>query len=196
MASETELKYAPPALFSAQELFDCKYIAPFRGEIRSINMHTDYLDTPSRDARRLGITLRRRFENGESVIYAKCSKSASGALTVRGEWSEPSGDIENAAAILAAKGAPTEALSGLPLEIRATVAFVRQECLVTPYEGFSFMLSYDEGHFGKDTPFSEIELELVSGSAEELVVFGEKLAASYGLRAETRSKYARALKAN
>ena len=196
MANETELKYAPPAGFSAQAFFDGEDIAPFRGEIKHIDMHTDYLDTRTGAAKRLGVTLRRRFENGASVIYAKCSKSADGALSVRGEWSEISNDIQNAAALLAKKGAPTESLAGLALEICATVSFHRVECLVTPHSGFSFMLSYDEGHFGMDTPFCEVELELIRGSTDELVLFGERLAEKYSFSPEPRSKYARALAAS
>lgn len=193
MPSETELKYAPPSGFSADALFDDEYIAPYRSEIKSIDMHTDYLDTVGGDAKKQGITLRRRFENGESVIYAKCNRSLRGALTVRGEWSVESSDIENAAALLHAQGAPTEKLSGLPLLICATVSFRRLECLVTPYDGFSFLLSFDDGHFGSDTPFCEVELELCDGTEAELLSFGQKLSAKLDFKPELRSKYARAL---
>ena len=193
MASETELKYAPPAGFSAKELFGCEYIAPYAGEVKRITMSTEYFDTKDGLASKSGITLRRRYENGKSVIYAKTNKRALGALSVRGEWSVESDNIDNAARLLCEVGAPVEGLFDLPLVTVASVRFERQECLVTPYPGFSFMLSYDEGFFGENTPFSEIELELFKGSVSELALFGEKLASRLCLKPETSSKYARAL---
>ena len=56
------------------------------------------------------------------------------------------------------------------------------------------MLSFDEGTFGEDTPFSEIELELKSGDTDELLRFGRELSLKYGLVPETSSKHARAVK--
>lgn len=193
MARETELKYTPRANFTSNELFSDGAIAPYCAKLNKLEMHTDYLDTLDSAAKRLGITLRRRFENGESVIYAKCGKRAEGALSVRGEWSVKSDDIKNAARLLSRVGAPTSVLTGLPLITVASVRFIRQECLVTPYDGFSFMLSYDDGYFGENTHFCEVELELMQGTAGELVVFGERLAEKFGFIPETRSKYARAL---
>ncbi len=195
MACETELKYTPRDGFSLNLLFSDKLVAPYCSELNKLEMHTEYLDTLDGDAKKQGVTLRRRFENGESVIYAKCGKSSDGALSVRGEWSVKSGDIKNAARLLSDVGAPTSKLVGLSLITVASVRFVRHECLMTPYDGFSFMLSYDDGYFGENTRFCEVELELRQGSAGELVFFGEKLAEKFGLVPETRSKYARAIMA-
>ena len=193
MASEIELKYAPPADLRAEVLFSDNNIAPFSQNRCRYEMHTEYLDTENNDAKKSGITLRRRFENGESVLYAKCKKYDADALSVRGEWRVISDDVKNASSLLSGAGAPTEKLCGLPLSVCASVRFVREEVLVTPYDGFSFLLSFDDGVFGEKTPFTEIELELVSGSEEELVTFGAALAKKYSLKPETRSKYARAL---
>lgn len=195
MASEIELKYAPPADLRAETLFLDSGIAPFSANRRRFDMHTEYLDTENGDAKKSSITLRRRFENGESVLYAKCKRYDAAALSVRGEWRVISDDILSAAKLLFDAGAPTEKLCGLPLSVCASVRFVREEVLVTPYDGFSFLLSFDDGVFGESTHFTEIELELVSGSEEELVTFGASLAKKYSLTPETRSKYARALEA-
>lgn len=193
MNAETELKYAPPRGFTAEMLFSLPEIAPHIGNIKTLAMQTDYLDTPFSDAKSRGITLRRRLENGASILYAKTSRLRSGELTVRGEWSVESADIPNAAKLLAAVGAPTGELSGLPLEICGKVAFTRYETLLA-LPSFSAMLSFDEGTFGEDVPFSEIELELTEGDTDELLRFGRELAQKYAFRAETASKYARALK--
>ena len=192
MPSETELKYAPPKGFSKDKLFSLPEIVPYLGEIKAFTMKTDYLDTPFSDAKSRGITLRRRYENGESILYAKTSRLRSNELSIRGEWSVESDDIQNAAELLCAVGAPTKELVGLPLEVCGTVAFTRYEASLT-LPAFSASLSYDEGTFGEDVPFSEIELELISGDTDELLRFGRELAAKYSFKAETASKYARAI---
>ncbi len=193
MSCEIELKYTPPAQLRAEELFSDANIAPFSAQKRRYSMHTEYLDTESGDAKQAGITLRRRFENGKSVLYAKCKRREAGALSERGEWSVVSDDVKRAPELLRDAGAPTEFLCGTELRVCASVRFVREEVLVSPYDGFSFLLSFDDGVFGERVPFTEIELELVSGSTEELVTFGQALAKEYSLIPETRSKYARAL---
>lgn len=193
MPSEIELKYAPPMGFSADDLFKSPEIAPYLGKISEITMKTEYLDTAYNDAKSRGISLRRRYENGKSLIYAKTSRLTSGELTVRGEWSVDSHDIENAASLLLESGAPTSELVGLPLEVHGKVSFLRKEALLTLPE-FSALLSFDEGTFGESTPFSEIELELKSGDTDELLRFGRELSLKYGLVPETSSKHARAVK--
>ncbi len=193
MASEIELKYAPPVDMRAETLFSDNAIAPFSQKRCRYEMHTEYLDTENSDAKKSGITLRRRFENGESGLYAKCKRYDSGALSVRGEWRVVSDDVRNAASLLSDAGAPTEQLCKTELYVCASVRFVREEVLVTPYDGFSFLLSFDDGVFGESTHFTEVELELVSGSEEELVTFGASLAKKYSLKPEPRSKYTRAM---
>ncbi len=195
MACEIELKYAPPADLRAETLLLDNDIAPFSQNLCRYEMHTEYLDTENGDAKKNGITLRRRFENGESVLYAKCKKYDAAELSVRGEWRIIGDDIQSAAKLLSSVGAPTEKLFDLTLSVCASVRFVRKEVLVTPYDDFSFLLSFDDGVFGECTHFTEIELELISGSEEELITFGNALAKKYSLTPETRSKYARALEA-
>ena len=147
MSSEVELKYPPPEGFSATDLFSSSEISPFLGDISEISMKTEYLDTAYNDAKSRGISLRRRFENGKSLIYAKTSRLTSGELTIRGEWSVNSDDIGNAASLLFEAGAPTSELVGLPLEVHGKISFLRKEALLT-LPTFSAMLSFDEGTFG------------------------------------------------
>ena len=193
MASEIELKYTPREGFSKEMLFGDSIIAGKCDEIKKISMETEYLDTVDNKAKTLGITLRRRRENGESVLYAKSGKSTIGALSIRGEWSVKSDDVANAAKLLAKEGAPTEQLFGKELIVTAKVAFTRYECKVEPKPGFAFSLSYDEGILGSDHEFTEIELELLEGECEDLLEFGEVLSEKLSLTPETRSKYARGL---
>ncbi len=193
MGVETELKYSPTGAFNRETLFSDSAIAPFCGEIKKISMHTEYLDTKDRAAAKRGITLRRRWENGESVVYAKCGISRGGDFSKRGEWCVASADLDAAARLLAEAGAPTEELSGLSLITVGEVEFERYECEVVLSPEFSFVLSYDEGFFCKTKPFCEIELELKLGSEEELLLFGERLSKKLGLCPEGKSKYIRSL---
>lgn len=193
MPNETELKYAPPKDFSKDLLFSLPEISPFCGFVHEITMKTEYLDTKDALAASRGVSLRRRIENGRSVLYAKCNLCTSGELSVRGEWQVDGDDLNLAAGLLSKVGAPTEFLEGLPLEVCGRVSFTRYEAEVTLSNGLSFSLSFDEGAFGKSTPFSEIELELLSGDADELLRFGRELAKKHSFTPEHRSKYARSL---
>ena len=56
-------------------------------------------------------------------------------------------------------------------------------------------LALDQGYLlggGKELPFSEVEVELKSGSEEAAVRFGQALAREMNLKPESRSKVARA----
>ncbi|MBR5542557.1 MAG: CYTH domain-containing protein [Oscillospiraceae bacterium] len=192
MGFETELKYAVAAPFSKDELFSYPPVSENRGEIRTLTMRTEYLDTEDDLAKRLGITLRRREENGKSVFCVKVNKKRSGALSLRGEWNAECDDIKEALTLLSKQGAPTELFLKEELVCVARVSFTRWECEVTLPE-MKFILSYDEGILGRDTAFSEIEIELVSGDVEKLLKFGEELKEHFPLREEALSKYARAL---
>lgn len=193
MGSEIELKYSAPCGFSKEDLFSLPEIAPFCGEVSEIFMKTEYLDTKDETAKKHGITLRRRYENGESVLYAKSGKLRMSELSIRGEWSVSSDDLTTAAEQLLAVGAPTEALVGLSLTVVGKVEFKRYEAKVELPGAISFMLSFDEGMFGGKVPFSEVELELLAGSEDELLRFGRELSVKYDLSPEERSKYARAI---
>ena len=59
------------------------------------------------------------------------------------------------------------------------------------------IISYDEGRIiagGKNEAISELEIELISGSKEDLVSFGAYLQGKYPLTEGLKSKYARGLK--
>lgn len=192
MPKETELKFVPCTPLLKEDVFSLPYIRENSGELRRIEMETEYLDTEDNLARSMGITLRCRLENEKSVFYAKQSKKRSGALSERGEWSVETSDFSNATESLREVGAPTDAFCGKELLTVAKVSFVRYEATVE-ISSLSFILSYDEGLFNDKTPFSELELELICGEVAELLVIGDKMKRDLGLTDEPRSKYARAL---
>lgn len=187
MGREFELKYAAAPEQQARLLAD--YPLPWQ----TIAMETTYYDTPAGDLGRLKWTLRRRFENGVSVCTLKTPAPGGG----RGEWELECGDIEAAIPELC-KLSGSRQLLLLASEGLIPVCgarFTRQaallelpECLVE--------LAVDRGVLsggGRELPLCEIEAELKDGSEEAAAAFAAALAAKYGLTAEPRSKYRRAL---
>ncbi len=194
MAIEAELKYTKESGIEENELFNHPDILPFRSGIATIEMHTIYLDTEERDTRENGVSLRLRTENGVPCLTIKTSKSRDGELSVRGEWSVCTDDLTEATQELGRIGAPVSSIEGKRLIKTAEVKFVRKVAKVSPNDEFSFELSLDCGIFkNSGAQFTEIELELQSGTVDELKKYGEALAESLGLYPEPRSKHARAL---
>ena len=186
MAREFELKYqaSPEILEKIRE----KY-----ADFVEISMETTYYDTPERDLKRLRWTLRRRLENGRSV----CSLKTPGDFIRRGEWEVEAPCLEGAIGDLLALGAPEElgAYAAKGLSPVCGAKFLRRAALLTLPEG-TVELALDQGVFlggGKEQPFSEIEVELKSGSEETALAFGAQLAREYSLTPETKGKVERAM---
>jgi triphosphatase len=198
MSREIELKYVFTKPCSYEQVFSLPEIAGISGEVREIEMHTIYYDTADFRLSSQGISIRLRRENEKGVVTVKTALGGEGALSLRGEWQVPAGDLFEAIPALVNAGAPELLLHIKPAEMieRARVQFVRHEAALCIKPGFSATISLDEGHFlknGREMPFSELEIELMEGSAEELSAFGELLCTLLPLRAEPRSKLARAL---
>ncbi len=194
MAIEAELKYKKEGKITAEELFSHPMILPFRGEIETIRMKTTYLDTDARDTRNSGVSLRLRTENGIPQLTLKTTKTRDGGLSVRGEWTVSTADLSRAAELLRSVGAPVSSIEGKSIIKTAEVEFVRKVARVSVSDGFSFELSLDCGVFkNSQAEFFEVELELVSGTTDELKKYGEALADALGLSPEPLSKHARAL---
>ena len=185
MAREFELKYAATAE-------DLKILKEKYPHLHPITMETTYYD--SLDGR-LGDrhwTLRRRMENGVAV----CTLKVPGAGFGCGEWETECDDIYKALPILMAMDAPQELaeLTAGGLQEFCGARFTRLaghiEC-----DGCTVELALDQGYLlggGKEMPFSEVEVELKSGSEEAAVSFGQALAREMNLSPESRSKVARA----
>ena len=186
MAKEFELKYqaSPEILEEIQGNFS---------DFTPISMETTYFDTPDGAMKARRWTLRRRLENGTAV----CSLKTPGDFIRRGEWEVEAPCLEGAIADLLALGAPealgTYAAKGLSPVCGAK--FLRRAALLTLPEG-TVELALDQGVFlggGKEQPFSEIEVELKSGSEETALAFGAQLAREYSLTPETKGKVERAM---
>ena len=185
MAREFELKYAA----TPEDLVVLKEKYP---HLRPITMETTYYDSMDGRLGELHWTLRRRMENGVSVCTLKVPGKGFGC----GEWETECDDIYKALPILMAMDAPKELaeLTAVGLQEFCGARFTRLagyiEC-----DGCTVELALDQGVLlggGKELPFSEVEVELKSGSEEATVLFGKALAQVMHLKPESRSKVARA----
>lgn len=187
MGREFELKYA------ATPAQQARILADFPLSWKTIAMETTYYDTPAGDLGRLRWTLRRRYENGTAV----CTLKTPGENGGRGEWELECPAIEEAVPGLCKLSGIRELLllaeAGLIPVCGAR--FTRQAGSLKA-EGCTLELAVDSGVLlggGRELPLCEIEAELKDGSEEAAVTFAAGLAAKYGLTAEPRSKYRRAL---
>lgn len=186
MGKEFELKYqaSPEILEKIQEKF---------GDFHAITMETHYYDTPDGALGKLRWTLRRRLENGKSI----CGLKTPGKNLIRGEWETENDSMEEGVKAICRMDAPAEfealVKPGL-LEI-CGAGFTRRAKLLPTADG-TVELALDQGVFlggGKEQPFSEVEVELKSGSREAAEAFAGELAGEFGLTLFWVSKYERAL---
>ena len=160
-----------------------------------LRMETSYFDTVGGDFSARRWTVRRRLENGVSVICVKTPREK-GAL-LRGEWETEADSLTDALPTLLEQGAPEELASLVTQELVKVCGarFLRRAQLLEPEPGVRLELAADAGVLlggGRELPFYELELEHKAGDAEGLFRFGRTLAAEFGLSPEPKSKFARA----
>ena len=187
MGAEYELKFKanPEILYSVYTTFPARW--------QTIAMETTYYDAPdcSLSARRW--TLRKRMENGVSV----CTLKTPGNDNIRGEWEVETDSIEAAISELCKLGAPKELeiLCATGLRPICGARFTRKAGLFQ-LRDFAVEIALDEGVLtggSKEIPLCELEVELKEGSREEADRFAAELSEIYDLKAEEKSKFARAL---
>ena len=160
---------------------------------REFQMETIYYDTPDNRLSARYYTLRRRMENGVSVCTLKTPAEGIG----RQELETECDSIEAAIPILCAIGAPADFLN-LTTEgvvpicgakfTRTAISVVQEDCTVE--------LALDTGILtggNKSVPMCELEVELKDGEPAAAEQFALALAAIYGLKPESKSKFRRAL---
>ena len=186
MGREFELKYAA----SAEVL---TALAEKYGPGRCIRMESTYFDTRDNRLSKARMTLRLRKENGEMVCTLK-TPLPDGS---RGEWECPAPDIQNGIAALMALGAPSvlrELTAGGVVPV-CGARFTRCAIDLPTFDGMA-ELALDSGVLtggGREIPLCEVEIELKSGSEEAACALAKALAAAYGLKGESKSKFRRAM---
>ena len=186
MGREFELKFRTEASVLAE--IQEKY-----GAFTPISMETTYYDTFDLKLAFHHWTLRRRMENHVSVCTFKRPHQDGG----RGEWEVEAPNIMDGVMKLCQNGADWElmriAASGLMETCGAR--FTRHAALIE-LEDCTVELALDRGCLmggSREEPLCEVEVEFKDGSEEAAAAFAGQLAEAFGLTAEQRSKYSRAL---
>ena len=200
MATEIEMKLKAPSVDVLRQATQSPELSQFiRDDFITVHMKSTYYDTPDGVLRQRRWTLRLRQE-GEEIIAAMktVSEKTPAGMFTRGEWQCNCNTIEEAIPILIGLGAPAE-LGGLlekSLQPTCTAEFDRRSVYLYMPEGVVVELAEDVGQLfagGRQEDITELELELLFGSASALPPLSQQLAEDYGLVSETRSKYERAL---
>ena len=156
-------------------------------------METTYFDTPDKALSAQHITLRLRRENDAMVCTLKTPLAQGG----RGEWECLADTMDAGLAGLLAAGAP-EAPIQLAKQGLVIVCGARFTRLATelPTADGTAELALDHGVLiggGKELPLCEVELEQKTGSDTATAQLAAHIAQVYGLQAESKSKFRRAV---
>lgn len=183
MGLEFELKFA-----ATSDVL--RALAGAFGDFASISMETTYFDTADRTLSSQKMTLRRRFENSDSVCTLKTPSDSYG----RGEWDVHADWSESTVQQLFTAANVTP----VPFDALASICGARFTRLAKQIElpDCTVELALDEGILhggGKEIPLCEVEVELKEGSQEAVIRWAKALANLYGLQPEPRSKFKRAL---
>lgn len=166
--------------------------------IEHVELAANYFDTEDGALRREKIAYRVRAENGRWVAALKGGGSSDGGLHRRAEWNVPAASGSPDLRVFACTGADLSALHGVSrqsLEAVVRTEF-RREAVTIALGQSRVEAALDAGRIlagGKEAPILELELELKTGCAAELLHLGAVLAKRYPLIVERRSKYLRGL---
>ncbi|MCB1954229.1 MAG: CHAD domain-containing protein [Rhodocyclaceae bacterium] len=196
MSNEIELKLGLPAnALAALRRHPVVRDAPRVG--RSQLLANTYFDTPDMDLAARKIALRTRRQGQRWLQTVKGHRASAGGLSSRPEWEHPylgafDFTVVDDDAIRGELEAQAERL--IPL---FTTDFRRETRRIAPREGVEILLMIDHGEIrsgGQIEALCEVELELVSGSDEDLYALASALAATLPLRPEDDSKAERGLR--
>ena len=193
MGTELELKYQVPGRAVLEQI-----IAETDGVWRETSMETVYYDTAERILGARQWTLRLRQENGVPVLCCKTPARMVHGIPARGEWEWQGSDLPAGIAALVAQGAPAELAAlteGQTLEPLCAARFTRRAVQIHA-GGAALELAADCGILTGDgwtQPFFELEAEHKSGDAAATASYAAALARRFGLKAEPKSKFQRAL---
>lgn len=189
---ELERKLSLPRREVMEEILeDPAIVAAMAEPVRSISMETTYFDTPDGRLRQKHWTLRRRLENGTSVITLK---TPSDVPHCRNEWETQAEEVLEALPALVALGAPDALLSVESVVPLCGAVFLRRAAQLN-LPGCTAELALDEGRLfggGREEPLLELELELKEGDPAAMFALTDRLCREFSLQEERKSKFFRA----
>lgn len=174
MSQEIELKLAlPSSALAALRRHPLVMASPKTG--RAETLDNTYYDTPALTLKGRRIAIRTRRQGRKWLQTVKCAAVSTGGLSVRPEWEDPYGgsfdfstiDVPEVARLLRKHQADLVAVF--------TTRFRRETRLYSPREGVRILMMLDTGEISigdagtTKTPICELELELVDGSALDLL---------------------------
>ncbi len=165
------------------------------------HLQTSYYDTPSFKLMHSGIAYRVRKNGDKYEATIKTEKASCGGFSSRSEYNVDLPDGKPVLAAFKEAGFNTDLekiLGGEPLKKLFTVDVERRLCLLKISEATTLELAVDRGKItggtGGECPINETELEIKSGTKEDLFAFTEQIAELVPVTPETRSKYERGMK--
>lgn len=193
MANEIELKLAFPPVARAAVLRHPLLLNAKRVG-RAQPLINTYFDTPDLALSARRVALRTRKAGKLWLQTVKCAAESLGGLSSRPEWEQAFTGAFDFSAIDAE--APRRLLEKhrdaiVPL---FTTNFRRETFVLTPREGVRVLVMIDSGEVSaneRHEPISELELELESGCADDLLAIACELASSLPLLPFDASKAAR-----
>lgn len=190
MSTETELKLAlAPDAVRALRRHPLVTAAEKLGNAQTL-VNT-YFDTPALTLHKARIAVRTRKQGATWLQTVKCAANAVGGLSSRPEWEQPyAGEFDFSGVDATAVRQRLEALAG-QIQPVFTTTFKRETRRLMPSPEVEILMMIDQGHIeagdGRD-PISELELELVRGSAQDLFDLAGTLAERVPLMPTDRSK--------
>ncbi|HKM28528.1 MAG TPA: CYTH domain-containing protein [Anaerovoracaceae bacterium] len=201
---EIELKYAVNDPLSSTKIFSDDYLNQIKDSDseEQITMRAVYFDTKEKDLQNEKIAFRIRQENERIVATIKWNGSAEDGMHIREELNVPVTDtayLKDPTVEIFNQSPMEDILKSVvgdkKLEPLMEISFIRRQMRIDTGKSIS-VISLDDGEIragSKTMPLRELEIELYSGSQEDMTVMGNKLAEKYNLEPENESKYKRGL---
>jgi len=193
MAQEIELKLAFPPAALAQVLAHPLLTSAIRKGATKLLINT-YFDTPDLALSAQRIAVRTRKAEDVWLQTVKCAANSFGGLSSRPEWEQAySGKFDFSAIDSAAVRDELERHHAALVPL-FTTNFERDTLALSPREGVHILVMIDRGEVsanGHAEAINELELELVSGCADDLLELASTLATDLPLLPYDPSKAAR-----
>lgn len=191
-SSETELKLTLDAAFLSRVPRLPAIATHKAGKGRSKNLVSTYYDTPTRELRQNGVSLRLRQSGRDWTQTVKTEGQRASGLFERGEWEIAAPLAQLHLPHLLATDLPVFRLDGLTERLAPvfTTQIRRTTYLLTTPE-WDIELALDQGEIlagDARAPLAEIELELRRGPATALFTLAQDIAAAFPCRIQTGAK--------
>jgi triphosphatase len=196
MSTELELKFFMPAA----QLPQLVALVPQLGTVQrseTAELLNAYFDTADNWFRRHDMGLRSRLKRGRYEQTIKLAGTRHGAMQMRPEYNVPCADVKPQLSDFPSHIWPaTTNVTALQAQLTELFRtnFTRHSWQVQCHDGSIIELAYDSGQVlaaDRSQPISELELELISGDAQQLFTLAQRLLQQLPLATGWQSKAAR-----